>query len=263
MLFALPGGGALFEEGCDAFGFVSGAAEMSEADGLAHEGQIEREIESFIDGAEGIGKSEGRVGGDLMGEGFGTGHEFGGGQDFIDEADAEGFLRGDDLAGEQQLERGAAAGEAGQSLGAAVSGQEAELDFGLAEAGSVCGKAEGAGHGEFASAAEGKAVDAGEDGLAAGFHVAEDGLAAEGEGLAFGGVEGGDLADVGAGGEGLVARAGEEDDTDGGVVHEVVDGEVDLGKEFSAEGVEDLSAVDGQGGEGRLEIEEDVIIKHD
>ena len=261
-LFALPGGSALFEEGGDAFGFVGGAAEVTEADGFAHEGEVEGEIEPFVDGAEGVSECEGCVGGDLKGEGFSAGHEFGSREELIDEADAEGFLSGDDFAGEQEAQGGAASGEAGQALGAAVAGQQAELDFGLTEVCGVCGEAEGAGHGEFTSAAEGESVDASEDGLAAGFKVAEDGLAAECEGLAFGGVEVGDLADVSAGGKGLVARAGEEDDADGGVVNEVVHGEVDFGEEFRVEGVEDFGAVEGQECEWRAEIEEDVVIKH-
>ena len=86
------------------------------------------------------------------------------------------------------------------------------------------GDAEGAGQGELAAAAEGEAVDAGDDGLAAGLDLAEDVLAAVGDGSAGGGVGVGELADVGAGGEGAFAGAGEQDDADGGVGGERLEG---------------------------------------
>ncbi len=57
------------------------------------------------------------------------------GDDFVEEADAEGFGGGDDLAGKDESEGGAAADEAGEALGSAVAGDDAELDLGLAEAG--------------------------------------------------------------------------------------------------------------------------------
>ena len=261
-LFALPGRGAFFEEGGGAFGFVGGGAERAEEFGFAAESGFKGQVESFIDGAEGGGDGEGRIGGDLVGEGFGAGHEFGGGVNFVDEADAEGFLCRDDFAGEQQLERGAAAGEAGEALGAAVAGHQAELDFGLAEAGGVRGEAEGAGHGEFAAAAEGEAVDAGEDGLATSLNEAEDGLAAQGELLAGDGAGGGDFADVGARGEGLAARASEEDDADGGVLGEAAHGVGKLGEERGVERIEHRGPIQGEGGNGRAQVKEDVDVIH-
>ncbi len=90
---------------------------------------------------------------------------------FVDQADAEGFGGIDDLGGEHEAEGGAAADEAGEALGSAVAGDEAELHFGEAEAGFVAGDAEGAGEGEFAAASEGYSVDSGDYGLAGGFEV--------------------------------------------------------------------------------------------
>ena len=46
-----------------------------------------------------------------------------------------------------------------------------------AELGVFGGDADGAGHGHFEAAAEGEAVEGGQDGLAEGFELAEQGLA--------------------------------------------------------------------------------------
>ncbi len=113
-----------------------------------------------------------------FGEGFAAGDELIGGDDFVDQADAEGFGGGDHLAGEEEFESGGDSDEAGETLGSAVAGDEAELYFGLSEAGGFAGEAHGAGHCELTASAEGEAVDEGDDGLAAGLDEAEDGLAA-------------------------------------------------------------------------------------
>jgi len=74
-------------------------------------------------------------------------------------------------------------------------------------------------------------------------------LAALRDGEAGGGVGGGEAADVGAGGEGAVAGAGEEDDADGGVGGELGEGALEVVEHFGVEGVEDLGAVEGDGGD--------------
>ena len=132
----------------------------------------------------------------------------------LDEADAEGFSAGDDLAGEKKTEGSGLADEPGKALCASVAGNDAKLDLGLAELCGAGGDAEGAGEGELAAAAKGEAVYEGDDGLAAVFDEREDGLAAKREALARDGVSEGELIDVCAGGEGLLARAGDEDDAD-------------------------------------------------
>ena len=185
-----------------------------------------------------------------------------GGDDFVDEADAEGFGGVDHGAGEDHFERGAGADEAGQALGAAVAGDEAELDLGLAEAGGRGGEAQGAGHGEFAAAAEGEAVDAGDDGLAEGLDAAEDAVGAAGEEFAGGVVGFGEFADIGAGGEGFAASAAEQHHADG-----VVDGEsgeefVELAEHGGVEGVEDLGAVEGDGGDAVVDGEQQCFVGH-
>ena len=60
----------------------------------------------------------------LCGEGFGAGQQFGGGQHFVDQADAEGFVGLDHVAGEHDLQGAALADEARQALRATVAGDD-------------------------------------------------------------------------------------------------------------------------------------------
>ena len=122
------------------------------------------------------------------------------------------FLRGDHFAGEHQLHGDALAHQARQALRSAVAGNEAELHFGLAELGVSTGEAHGAGHGDLASAAERESVDAGDHRLAQILDQVEHRLAAMRVLLGRDGIVLREFADVGAGDEGLLARAGEDDD---------------------------------------------------
>src|SRR5437773_9520140 len=76
------------------------------------------------------------------------------------------LLRGDHFAGEHELHGDPFAHEPRQTLRAAVAGNNPQLHFGLAELGGFAGQAEGAGHSDLASAAEGEPVDTGDHRLA-------------------------------------------------------------------------------------------------
>ena len=200
------------------------AQRRAEDGGFEGDGLIEREIGSTVDGVEHGSDGEWRLGGEDTGEFGGAGAEgvgtltgCDGFDNFIDQADAQGLGGVDDLAGEEEFEGCSATDQARQALRTAVAGDDAELDLGLAEARGRGGEAQGAGHGELAAAAEGEAVDDGENGLAEGLDAAEDALRAFGELLAGGGVDLGELGDVRAGGEGLAARAAQQDDAHRGV----------------------------------------------
>jgi len=260
----VPGGGAFFEEGAGAFAFVFGGAEAAEDGGFEGEGLVEREVRAAVDGFDGGGDGEGRHGGEELGEGlrpecqcFSVS-----GDDFVDEADAKGFGSVDDGASEDHFEGWAAADEAREALAATIAGNETELDLGLAEAGGGGCEAEGAGHGEFAAAAESEAVDTGDDGLAEGLDAAEDAVDAAGELFAGSCVDFRELGDVGAGGEGLGARAAEEDDADGVVEGEGGEELVELAEHEGVERVEDLGAVEGNGGDAVFDGEEQGFAGH-
>ena len=175
---------------------------------------------------------------------------------------AQGFGGRDDGSAQEQPERGAAADEARQALRAAEAGDYSQLDLWLAELCCVRGKAQGAGHGEFAAAAEGEAVDAGDDGFAEGFEPAREGLSAGGVGASGFCVEGGEFGDVGSGGEGFGAGAGEQEDANFGVGGYVFNGGRQFAEEGGVQGVQDLRAIERDGCEGRAFFAEDGLKAH-
>src|SRR5258705_2268082 len=72
-----------------------------------------------------------RVGGDLLQDRLGASDEIGRGDNFVDEADAIGFLGRDRVTGEDQLERTGLADQARQALRAATARQQPQLHLGL------------------------------------------------------------------------------------------------------------------------------------
>jgi hypothetical protein len=167
---------AFGEEGGDALLHILGSG--GEAEGRCFELETigEAPIEPDVDGLNRKSQRERGIGEHFEEELPGEREEFRGGDDVVNETDLIGTLGGDGFAGEEKFERDALADESGEALGAAVAGDDAEFDFGLAEFGVFGGDADGAGHGHFESAAEGEAVEGGEDGLAEGFELAEKGL---------------------------------------------------------------------------------------
>ena len=238
-----------------AFGFVGGAAEVAEADCLAEQSKIERQVDALIDGAQGFGDGERCVGGNFESQGLGARHQFGGGKDFINETDAEGLTRVDDGAGEQQFESRAAAHEAWQALRAAVAGHDAQLDLRLAEAGIVSGQAQGAGHGQLAASAQRKALDAGDDRLAEGLNAAKDLLPAKSKDAALFCGKRGQLADVGAGNKSPATGASEKNYANCVIGGQLLEGFGELGEGFGVEGVEDFGPVEGDDGQRRAFVE--------
>src|SRR5580658_2305585 len=210
---------------------------MAEASSLA--------IETLVDRAQRLGNREWRIGGDFFGEKFGALHQLRGGDDFIDQANAMRLVCIDDRAGEKELQCGAAADQARQALRAAVAADHAELDLRLAETSVVGGDAQAAGHGQLAAASESKAMNAGDDRLAEGFDLAEDSLTAEGEFAALIGSERRQFANVGAGGEGAVPGAGDEDHANGAVGGQIVEHSIEFGEGRGVQRVEDFGAIKG------------------
>ena len=83
----------------------------------------------------------------------------------------------------------------------------------------------------------------------------EDVLAALGDGEAGEGVGFGEGADVGTGGESSITGAGEDEDAEGGVGGEGGEDEFEFVEHLGVEGVEDLGAMEGEGGDGAILFE--------
>ena len=111
---------------------------------------------------------------------LGRGERLPGGNDPVHEADPIG-LRGVDLLGRQtELHRPSFADEPRQPLGAAVSGDDSELDLGLSEPGVLGSDADRAAERELAAAAERIPVDGRDDRLAEALELPDDRLSAAG-----------------------------------------------------------------------------------
>ncbi len=201
-------------------------------------------------------------GGDGCGEFVSSDEEAVGWVDLVDEAETQSFGGGDHLPGKEELERGGGADEAREPLRSSVAGDEAELDLRLAEARGFAGEPQVTGECELAAAAEGEAVDEGDDGLAAGFDEAEDGLATKGFPLARGRVGLGELADIGSGGEGLCPGAGGEDDADVRVCGERGESDFELVEDGAVEGVEDLHAIKREQGDVVFYLADQGLVGH-
>jgi hypothetical protein len=135
---------------------------------------------------------------------------------------ALGFLGIDEACGEAHVHRLRLAHGARQALRTAGAGQDAQLDFGLAELRGIGGVDHVAHHCQFAAAAQREAGDGGDDRLAAATDAVP--VAADVIGLVdIHEVPAGHGADVGACGKRLV-RAGDDHAADVRVGFEAVEG---------------------------------------
>src|SRR6185312_8796665 len=205
---------------------------------------LDAHVEATAHGFEAELDRAGSVGGDLARQRLSGGQQIRRRHHVVHQPQAEGFGGVDGVACEQDFERRAAADEPGQSLRAAVAGDEAELDLRLAQPGIVTGDAHGAGHGQLAATAQGEAVDGAEHRHGEELDGAEEIVAGLTEAAGGERVQGGDLADVSAGGEGLPARAGEDDGAQFGGAAQVLEDTAEFIEGGAVEGVELGGTVD-------------------
>ena len=146
-----------------------------------------------------------------------------------------------------------------QTLGAAAAGDDAQVDFGLAEAGVFGGDDDVAAHRQLAAAAQGEADHSGDHRLG---DLVD--LVAIGEPLLNHGIKGafvGHLLDVGAGGEDFVS-AGDDDDAYFGILIEFLHGQRKVFDQTIGQRVECLRPVQGHDGDGAVTVDYDVVVAH-
>ena len=293
----LVGGGA-FEAPAVAEGFVAPGEGVLEALGAGDAGPFLDaggfvgdgvEVAGFVGGGAETGEFEPAVGGVLVDGEHVEGDlgdtlaevedglvEFVRVDGVVDHADLFGFGTVDHVAGEEEFFgfehadfEGPEAGGGGDAEGAAG---------GVAEAGVVGGEDDVAGADQFAAAGEAEAVDLGDDRFAVAPHPepALDGVfepfAVQGDaGFAeFGGfvagafvggpVEGAPFGSEVVAGAECAAGGFEADDADGVAGAEFAEGVEEVGEEAGAHGVEFFGAVEGDGGDGAVDVEEDVVV---
>ena len=237
------------EEGGHHFGGFRGAPAFDEAFDAGLDGAGGGEgfpvlHEAFLQ-ADGAGAA----GEDVGCDGFDGGIEGGQGDDFLDEAPAQGFGGAEDFAGEQDAPCGPPADELGEEGGFDDAG-DADARFGHAEAGAFGSDAHVAGRGDFEAAAEGVAVHAGDDGGGAGADGDADEVKVLDQGAGGEGGEGGHFVDVDAADEGFFAGAGEDDGAQRGVGGDVAEGGDQGVHRGGVDDVDFAGVVDGDAGDG-------------
>src|SRR6476660_9753291 len=147
------------EEGGGAFLLVFGGGTNAEVGSFQCKAFALAGLQPLVRRLQGELHSDRRVGRDLLQDRLGTLNQTGCGDDFVDEANAIGFLRGNRLAREDQLQRTTLPHKTRQTLRSATAGQQAQLDFGLPKSGMLRRDPHRASHCRLAAAAKRKAVD--------------------------------------------------------------------------------------------------------
>ena len=164
--------------------------------------------------------------------------------DVVDEADSLGLVGLDGAPGQDQFGGARLADEARQTLGSAISRNEAELDLGKAELGRGRGETKGAGERQFEPAAKGVAVDQRNRRQRQLVELGQDRLAERRAGALLDEGAAHQLLDVGAGRKGAVAGAGDQDGARI-AVGDRVELPAQIVQQAEAEGVERLRPVEG------------------
>jgi hypothetical protein len=166
--------------------------------------------------------------------------------DKVDQAMAQGFGRGNRLAGHHHFQCAPHAHQACEALGSAESRNQSELDLGLAEHGAFRGDAKRARHREFASAAERKSIDCGNRRLLQQRDRLKRGL--PGERVRFPALcrESLNLPDVRSRRKRLVAGTRQNGHADGIVVPDPSGRALEFGKRLDIQRVPHRGTIDGQ-----------------
>src|SRR5712672_2549186 len=149
-LFAFEVRFPFLEESFGAFAHIFRGARKAKQCGFQEQAFFLRHLDAALDSFHGVFHRKRSIGDDFFG------HRFGGGQQFrrlvsvIDQADMLRFLGRNHFAGEAKFMRDAFAAQPRQALRAAVTGNDAELHFGLPELGGLAGQANRAGERKFA-----------------------------------------------------------------------------------------------------------------
>src|SRR5882672_7094286 len=119
------------EEGGGAFLLVFGGGANAEVGSFEGKAFALTGLQPLVRGLQRELHSDRRVGHDLLQNRLGTIDQARCRNDFVDEANAIGFLRGNRLTREDQLQRTTLSHQTRQTLRSATARQQAQLDFGL------------------------------------------------------------------------------------------------------------------------------------
>ena len=165
----------------------------------------------------------------------------------------------DGIPADQHFEGAGPADPLNQPLGATITGNQAQINFGLTQAGGGDRYAEVAGHGQFQTATEGKAVDSCQNRFGGGGDGVHDAVTGSGQIAGFVGCVMGKFGHIGTGSKGLVARTGQDDCMHGGIGHGHGHGLFNFQEGPAVEGVEFVGAVDGDVRQGTVVFVADIL----
>ena len=185
--------------------------------------------------------------------------QVGRGHDPVDEAETIRLLGADLLSGQKELEGSACANQAREALRAAVTGDEPEVDLGLAELRRLGRDAERAGHRELAPAAERIAVDRGNGRLAQMLDQVEHLLAADRSLTPARRRLPGQLVDVCPGDERLLPRPGDDHHTHGVIVSKRGKRLVQLVEGLRAHGIQDARTIERHARDRIVTVDEESV----
>src|SRR5688572_18083227 len=223
---------------------------------------VERHFEAAVHRFDDVLHGHRRLRRQFRGQALCIGQQTAGRHDAVYQADLQRFGGGYVSAREQQLQSDALPDQARKTLRTAIAGNDPEVDFRLTDAGRVGRDAQRTRQGQFAPAAEGVPVDRRNDGLAEVFDQVEHVLATQRVFLPLRRGLHGELVDVGAGHERLVARAGNDDRANARIVFQQERRAAQLVDGGEIEGVEHLRAVDGDDGNRAIPGEQEVVKVH-
>src|ERR1700694_106545 len=250
---------SLFEECVHAFLLVLGREQEVEALALRGQALRQRRLERLEYRFLGHPQRERRFFGQLPGGPLRDFDRHLGRHDLVDETQLVGAPRRHRRARQHRLHGGVLSRRARPALRAAGARDDAEIDLRLSESRGVAGNDQVAHQRELAAAAQGVAVQRGDQ------RLAERGDACPPAGLVAaklvdGGLVG-HVADVRPGGEHL-PPAREHHGTDSVVRVELDQCDIDLADEIRAEGVQDLRPVQRDGRDRGLDVNQDVLVSH-
>src|SRR6266567_7825689 len=198
-------GRALLEEGGRALLLVLGGSAEAEIGSFEQQAFALARVQSVVRCLEREFDGDRSVRSDLLQNGLGARDQISRWNDFVDQPDTISFLRADHLSGQNELQGAALADQPRQPLRSAAARNEPERHFWLPEPRGLDREPDGASHRRLATAAECKAIDGRDHRLAEVLDEIEDFLSETAGLLGFERGDMGELADVGAGDERLVA----------------------------------------------------------
>ena len=223
---------------------------------------VERLVHTLMDRLQTISDGERRVGDDFPGNLSRRRQQLFRRHHAIDQSPTQRFLGGERLPAQDHFECHPLADQARQALRASVAGNNAELDFRLAQTRCLAGDAERTGQRQLASPAQGKSVDGSDGRFAEMFDAVQDGLPPQRTFLGLLRGIGGQFADVGAGDKRLLPGSGEDHRPDAGILLQALETRTQLFDRPGIERVQHLGAIDGDRGDLLATIHQQVFVCH-